>query len=194
MSKKKKIIIILGVIFAILLSFIGGKTFSKYRTEVKGQGAANIASWYFNVNGGDKDMEIISLNSTFDDKYITSNQLAPGAKGSFNIVIDTTTSEVGVDYKVEFEEIETKPTNLIFRYENQEYKTLQELQNDLTGTIDANDNEKTRTLTIDWEWPYETGEDPETIAQNDKIDTEEGKELWHYAFDVTVTGTQVVPQ
>ena len=67
MSKKKKIIIIVSVLLAILLSFIGGKTFSKYLTQVKGEGVAEIASWDFKFNVKTDEVQTINLSSTFDN-------------------------------------------------------------------------------------------------------------------------------
>ncbi len=75
----------------------------------------------------------------------------------------------------------------------QEYDSIEDLENSLSGTIPANDSNKTRTLTINWEWKYETGEEME-IAANDKIDTKEAQEITTYTFDVIVSGTQVEPQ
>lgn len=43
MSKKKKIIVIVAILSAIVISFLGGQTFSKYITEVKGTGSAQVA-------------------------------------------------------------------------------------------------------------------------------------------------------
>ena len=61
-----------------------------------------------------------------------------------------------------------------------------------TDVIDADDTNKVRTLTVNWEWPYETGTADE-IAANDKVDTDDGLNALDYTFNVVVTGTQVVP-
>ena len=68
------------------------------------------------------------------------------------------------------------------------------MQADLSGIIQANDKEKTKTLTIDWSWPYETGSNQNEIASNDQIDTQNAKDIARYTFNVVVTGTQVAPQ
>ena len=39
-----------------------------------------------------------------------------------------------------------------------------------------------------------SGNDPLSIKENDMIDTKEGKEISDYAFDITVTGTQIMPE
>ena len=193
MSKKKKIIIIVSVLLAILLSFIGGKTFSKYLTQVKGEGVAEIASWDFKVNGKTDEVQTINLSSTFDETLI-GNKIAPGTKGSFNINLDATGSEVGINYKVTFDGETQKPTNLKFKYNDTSYNSIKELESALTGTINANDSEKTKTFTINWEWPFETGSNTSEINQNDKIDTQEAQTISNYTFNVNVQGVQVSPQ
>lgn len=194
MSKKKKIIIIVSVLLAILLSFIGGKTFSKYLTQVKGEGVAEIASWDFKVNGKTDEVQTINLSSTFDNETLIGNKIAPGTKGSFNINLDATGSEVGINYKVTFDGETQKPTNLKFKYNDTSYNSIKELESALTGTINANDSEKTKTFTINWEWPFETGSNTSEIDQNDKIDTQEAQTISNYTFNVNVQGVQVPPK
>ena len=91
---------------------------------------------------------------------------------------------------INFENEQNKPTNLIFTYNGQKFKSLAEMKNRIIDFINANDSEKTREITITWEWPYETGEG-DTLAENDKIDTQEGINDLNYTFDVVVKGIQV---
>lgn len=194
MKKNKKVLIIALVLLAITLSFIGGRTFSKYIAEVNGSGTADIANWVFKVNGQEDSVQNVNLLSTYNNETLVNNKVAPGTSGSFNIVIDATGSEVGVDYNVTFLNESEKPQNLVFMYDDTKYSTIQDLQQDLSGTINANDENKTRTITIDWEWQYETGNNENEIAQNDEIDTQNAKQIENYNFDIRVTGTQVTPQ
>lgn len=193
MTKKKKIIAICLAIVAILISFIGGQTFSKYVTEVNGEGVANIAKWSFKVNDKEEQMQTINLGSTIDNNTLVENKIAPGTAGNFEIKIDAKEAEVGIDYKVRFINENNKPQNLIFTYQDKTYTNITKLEEVLTGTIDANAEEKEKTFNIHWEWPYETGIGT-SIATNDKIDTENGKNIGLYTFDVLVEGVQVVPQ
>ena len=187
--------IILAVIALaiILMSFVGGQVYAKYMSKVEGHGTAEVANWNFKVNEKEEQLQAISLNSTINNKTVSNNKIAPGTQGSFQIKLDATGAEVGIDYIVRFENESNKPTNLKFKYENKEYKSLTELQNDLTGTINANDAEKTKIITIDWVWPYETGTTAEQILANDKIDTQNAKSIRNYTFNIVVTGTQVNP-
>ena len=194
MKKKKTALLVICAILAITLSFMIGKTFAKYVSEVKGTGTAEIANWVFKVNGKEDVVQNVNLLSTYHNETLINNKVAPGTSGSFNIVVDATGSEVGVDYAIEFLNESQKPQNLIFTYEDKPYTTIQDLEKDLSGTINANDENKIRTITINWEWQYETGENANEINQNDIIDTNNAKQLENYTFDIHVKGTQVMPE
>lgn len=193
MSKSKKIILLLAILIALVLSFIGGQTFSKYITEVRGEGIAEVARWSFKVNGQDEEIQTINLASTCNNETLIDNKIAPGTEGTFKIVVDGSGSDVGINYTIKFENESTKPQNLKFIYNEKEYNSITGLQEDLKGTINANDQEKTKTLNINWKWAYETGENEEEIATNDQIDTQNAKDIANYTFNVIVSGTQVMP-
>lgn len=194
MSKKKTILLVILILAIIVLSFFCGKTFSKYVSEVQGEGTAEIANWVFKVNGKEDLVQSVDLLSTYNNETLINNKIAPGTSGSFNIVVDATGSEVGVDYQIKFLNESEKPQNLVFMYNDNQYESLQVLEQDLLGTINANEEDKTRTITIQWEWQYEIGENENEIQQNDKIDTKNAKELENYTFDINVIGTQVMPK
>ncbi len=191
---KKKAVIISAILVAIILSFIGGQTYSKYVTEVRGDGTAQIATWDFKVNGQKEEVQTISLGSTYDSSTLVNGKIAPGTEGNFQIIVDATGSDVGIDYKIKFSDETTKPTNLKFYYQEVEYNSILELGDALSGTINADDENKAKTFDIKWKWNYETGSNPTEIASNDKIDTQNAQEITNYEFDVIVSGTQVVPQ
>ena len=194
MNKKKTALLVICLLLAMILSFMIGKTFSKYISEVKGTGTAEIANWVFKVNGKEDVIQNVNLLSTYNNETLINNKVAPGTSGSFNIVVDASGSEVGVDYVIQFLNESEKPQNLIFTYDDQQYTTIQDLEKDLSGTINANDENKIRTITINWEWQYETGENANEINQNDIVDTNNAKQLENYTFDIHVNGTQVMPQ
>ena len=194
MSKKKKVIIVSSILIIMLLAFIGGQVYAKYISQVRGNGIAEIATWSFKVNGQKEQVQEIKLVSTYNSETLVNNKIAPGTSGSFNIIVDATGSEVGIKYNIKFAEESNKPQNLKFIYENTEYNSIQELQDSLSGTINADDENKTKTLEIKWKWAYETGADNTEIAKNDQVDTANAQTIQNYTFDVSVTGTQVEPQ
>ena len=194
LKKNKKIVLVIIAIIAISLSFVGGQVYAKYMSRVTGQGTADIASWNFKVNENEEKLQTISLKSTINNKTLTNNKIAPGTEGDFQIKIDATGAEVGINYIIKFENESQKPTNLKFIYNGKTYNSLTDLQKDLVGTINANDENKVKSLTIGWNWKYETGSTPQEIAANDLIDTQNAKQINNYIFDIIVSGTQVMPQ
>ncbi len=194
MKKSKKIILVVVAIVAILVSFLGGQAYAKYMSKVTGNGTAEIASWKFKVNENEEKMQTISLSSTINNLTLANRKVAPGTSGSFQINLDSTDADVGVMYTINFENETQKPTNLKFEYLGETYDSLGYLRNVILGTIFADAEDKTKTITIGWKWDYETGSTKEEIEKNNKIDTEESKYINDYTFDIVVTGTQVRPQ
>ena len=180
---------------AILLSVasigvLGGSTYSKYFTRIDGEGTATVARWSFKANNETKTIPNIKLTNAYNQSKLLQNTIAPGTSGSFNIVLDTTGSDVAIDYAVTFENCNEKPTNLKFSYGGTTSDTLEGLEDVLKGRIALNDD-RTKTLTINWDWQYETGNDESTKATNDEIDTKDAGKT--FTFDVIITGTQVNP-
>ena len=194
MKKSKKIVLLAVVIITIILSFVGGHTYAKYMSRVTGQGTAEIANWSFKVNDNQEKIQTISLKSTVNNETLANNKIAPGTEGSFQIKLDSTGSEVGINYIIKFENETQKPANLKFIYDGKTFNSLTELQQSLTGTINANEENKVKIITINWKWQYETGNTEEEIKANDILDTENAKQISNYTFDVIVSGTQVNPQ
>lgn len=186
-KKSKKIIVLLSAILIILALCSGGYTYAKYKSTVKGDGVLDVAKWSFKVGGKTDRIETITLKDTVDVKKLVNGKVAPGTSGTINIEVDATGAEVGVDYVVKFLNEQNKPTNLIFMYNNQKYKTLQELNEVIKGTINADENIKKKTVTVTWEWPYESTSD---IAKSDEVDTKCGIANLNYTFDIQVTGIQ----
>ena len=180
-------VVLLGV---STLGIIGGSTYSKYYTEINGEGSAKIAEWSFKANKSSTKIENITLNNIYDQDKLKQQTIAPGTNGSFDIVLDATGADVGIDYSVKFDNLVNKPTNLKFTYNGTTKNSLEELESLLTGRILVSDS-RTKTLTIEWNWDYQTGTTPEEIKNNDKIDTNDaGKD---FTFDIIITGTQVNP-
>lgn len=186
------------VMIGATLAVIGASTFlgithSKYINKITGNGETEIAKWNFIVNEATEEMATIKLADTYDKDTLINGRIAPGTSGSFDLVIDASNAEVGVKYEVDFENETNKPSNLKFKYKDKIFDEIEEYEDVFTGTIDADDNNKTRTLTVDWVWAYETEGNGNTLAENDKTDTSEGLNALDYSFDITVTGTQVIP-
>lgn len=188
----KKIIIGVAVATIGVSTFLGA-THSKYINRITGNGEAEIAKWNFVVNDATEEMETIKLADTYNQDTLINGRIAPGTSGSFDLVIDASDAEVGVKYEVDFENETNKPSNLKFKYKDRVLDEIEDYEEFFTDIIDADDTNKTRTLTVDWEWAYETQNNDNTLEENDKVDTDEGLDALDYSFDVIVTGTQVIP-
>lgn len=194
MTKKKKALIIIAVLSITLLSFIGGQAYAKYITQVKGEGVAEVATWNFKVNGDKKQVQTINLASTCNNETLVNNKIAPGTNGSFNIIVDGTGSDVGIKYNINFLDEMSKPSNLKFIYEDIEYNSIKDLEDKLSGTILANEENKQKTFNIKWKWDYQTGSTDAEILANDLNDTKNAQEIINYTFNISITGTQVEPK
>ena len=183
MKINKKTIIILCIVLLLLLSILGGYTYSKYYTRVTGSGKIQVGKWAFKVNGETSQMANINLAQTYDESTLVEGRIAPGTKGSFDIVIDATGSETSLRYMVIFSETRRPPT-LYWEYNGKRYTHIVE------GIINANDENKIITMTIKWEWPFEI---KDTVT-GDAKDTEYGSTIEEYGIDVGVMGYQLNPQ
>lgn len=193
-SKKKIVLLVLLLLFLILIILVGGNSYSRYVTQVDGKGVIQVAKWAFLVNGQTASITNLNLAQTYKSNTLVSNRIAPGTRGSFDIIIDTTGAEVGIRYDVAFSNESNKPQNLVFTYDGHTSNNIKGLEPFLTGTIPANSTEKVKTMTIEWNWPYETGESTTSEKTSQDIeDTQDGKTLEQYQFNIKITGTQVEP-
>lgn len=197
MKKSKKKIVLFVLLLLLLLMvviLIGGNSYSKYITQVEGKGVIQVAKWAFLVNGQTASITNLNLAQTYKSNTLVKDRIAPGTSGSFDIVIDTTGAEVGINYDVIFSNESSKPQNLVFTYDGHTSNSIKGLEPFLTGNIPANSTEKVKTMTIEWNWPYETGGSTTSEKTSQDIeDTQDGKTLGKYQFDIKITGTQVEP-
>lgn len=152
----------------------------------------NEVHYDFDVSFENITSEDINLTNTINAKSLVKNKICPGTSGSFSIIITTKKSTVDMKYKVLFENITNdKTSNMIFkiRGKDDEYSTLQELEKNLIGIIKKRSQQE---IIIDWQWAYETGENYNTVIENDKVDTTEGKNLESYKFKILVTGEEAI--
>ena len=173
------------------MSFFIGKTYARYLAQVKGRGEGKIANWSFKVNDNENTVQTINLQSTINNEKISEGKIAPGTSGEFEIKIDGTSSDVGINYKVNVENEINKPQNLTFKFQDESFNSMTALAEKLVGTINANDENKVKNLVIQWEWKYQTGANEEETKENDLIDAKDCKNASEYTFDLIVTGNQV---
>ena len=196
MTEKKRALRVCLIIALVLLIFLVGYTFAKYYSEIKGGGTGTIAKWSFVANNSKDTIQTISLVDSANKVSLVEGKIAPGTKGSFDIVIDATGSEVGVDYEVNVAEETNLPTNLLYKVTvdgetSESYTSLTELAEDkLMGNLDTVNGEYTKNITVEWEWPYETINE-NGVSDGDAADLVDGtKDNLNYEFVLQIIGTQ----
>lgn len=201
--KKRSRIVSLGVLaltLTMMSTCLMGSTMARYVTEVTGSATAAVAAWSFKADSKDSVGETfteINLGDTthreaYDPKDIAGGVIAPGTKGSFNIVIDGSGSEVGIDYAVKIAAGTnvTLPDDLVFSTEAITADKPGSKLDDFTpsGTIDyaTGADSMKKTITVNWEWAF--GED-DTVASNDNAYVDKD-----WTLDITITGKQTTPE
>ena len=200
--KKKVYAARLGVTalaLTLVTTCLMGSTLARYVTEVTGSASAAVAKWSFKANdsAGSTAFTNIDLGKTvaYDSTTIKAGVIAPGTSGSFNIVIDGTDSEVGIDYEIKLEAATdtTFPDDMVFSTEAiteaKPGKGFSEfIKTAIKGSVDQSDGAEAmkKTVTIYWAWPLDGGADKDAkdTAMNDK----------DLSIDITVTGKQAAPK
>ena len=137
-----------------------------------------------NVNYKNIDFRNINLAETINRETLIYEKIAPGTKGSFNIILEANKNS---KYKVVFNSINEKPQNLKFKanINNQEIgkaNTLEELQKYLIGYIRKDEKIDIR---VNWYWEFEDNE------ENDKQDTKDAQYIKKYQFDINAIGEEI---
>ena len=176
-NKKRmlKIIILFMIIVAIVV--LVGIAYARYITKLNGQVEAQIANWSFKVNGSTNDTFEIDLANTragiTQDANVEEGYIAPGTAGSFTITIDSSNSEASLTYDLIIDSSNI-PKNLVF-YSDSNFENVlfyADSKIEFGDYINYNDNNKTRSKTFYWKWPYESGILQEEIEENNEENNE----------------------
>lgn len=200
MKEKIKRLIVLILIFILIIfyikifyfknslniqginNYIFFKIISNEISQTKNKNEEN--KYEFKVSYKDINLKSINLLTTANKEKIVYEKIAPGTKGSFNIILN---SDKKLKYKIIFESISEKPQNLNFiASENEKVlgcaNTLEELSQYLEGNIQKN---KKVNITINWYWNYEN---KENIKLSDIQDTKDSKIIKKYQFNIYTLG------
>ncbi len=170
--------------FQFLNSSNESRNISKIDNEVieekieKEETNINVKTIYFHVQYQNRKLKTVNLTDTVDNKTLVYEKIAPGTSGRFDILLN---SNQNMNYKIVFESENEKPTNLQFYTleDNKKYTTLEELGENLTGTILKNEQ---KNIPVYWEWIYEANQ------EQNKQDTLEAKRIREYHFLIYVQG------
>lgn len=184
MKKRNSWLIMLLLLLVGVTSVYVAGTYAKYTETIDDtKGEATIAKWNFGKENESVTMDLV-FDQTYDTDTLKADRIAPGTKGTFQIDLTNTTSEVGVDYTITF----GTPTGVAnsFVFKNGDEVIDVKNSGTITGRINVGD---TAPITIDWEWPYE--------ASNDDNDTTLGKaggaDGTKLTLPITITGVQTEP-
>ena len=185
MNKKKKIILAVIIIISLILIIAAGYTFSKYFTSVPGRATAEIASWSFKANAGGDSNPLTNITLSPNG----GGKIAPGTNGTFQIVVDSIGSDVDVDYHVNISQ-ENLPANMRFKLQGENkttYTSMAALASaELHDTFLATGSQQ-KTYTIEWNWPYQTQGDGNTIETSNDM---AALNLTNVGFQIEVVGEQ----
>lgn len=138
--------------------------------------------YLFKIEYKNMNFQNIDLIDTIKSETLVDEKIAPGIKGSFDIIIY---SNHNAHYYVDFVSKNKKPHNLKFNIigTNIEKNSLEELSTYLEGNIEKDGK---NIIKIGWEWQYENG-DIGNIQ-----DTNDAKTITEYSFDINAKGEEIL--
>ena len=191
----KLILILIMIIFFIKMFFLNGllqmqniddflflKLLSKGSLNGSSNESSNKNKYQFRVSYKNINFKKINLLETIDKDTLLYEKIAPGTRGSFNIVLDSNQS---LKYRIEFQSINEKPQNLKFEALKdgellKKSNTLEELSKSLKG-----DKNQKINITINWYWNFESLNNQEVV---DIQDTRDAENIKRYEFSICTFG------
>ena len=171
-KKKSNLLFMLLVIFLIsvilCISSFGIATWARYRSVIGSNVEAQIAKWSFKVNGEEEQFADIDLADTIDFTHVTTDKIAPGTYGSFDLDIDGRGSEVSLDYYIDMV-VAQKPTNMKFYLDSNYSQPIEIAVGNkmfLEGDLLLSENPMQEIRTIYWKWDYRTAIMPSQAVLN----------------------------
>lgn len=185
--KKKKIkttdyLIVIILIIIICAAYVA-LTSAKYTSQSTKSDIAYVAKWNF-VDGDSNANITLQADKTLYPN-LKEGTIAPGTSGNFDIYLDASGSDVGVNYEITIQpqEGEQLPTGLTISLDS------------TTGTIlhDTNPENMKKTINVTWKWTY--GDVMSENNYDEGQDTgynnsESGKTT---NLNVNITGKQIQP-
>lgn len=208
MKKVRNIFLVALTLLSVISMGSVANTYAKYTSSETDTDTARVAKWDVKF-GSDSRLTFNLFDTILDtddsnetdvkDGKPTENIIAPGTKGEFSIDI-ANRSEVNADLFTSFKETNTENIPLQYKitYVHNGVEKTDGIWHDSIDDITINndvylpfDGVNTATLKVEWQWPYEKGEDEATIAANDQKDKELGEAgTATVAIEATIRATQ----
>lgn len=198
----KKIFTVLLIIVLLVVAFIGGNSFGKYRSEDYKSLYANVAYWHitedFLVNGRSSMSGNIELSDTCLPETLVNGRIAPGTSGTFGVRLDARGTETGVDYIIRIDNTSDLrlPKNVIFRCTSRNFVEPDgDLLSGLHGSIPANAPQEGKMvdIEIEWVWAYDSPDYYDSYLY-DRQDTLDGENNGSFGFRFVIECVQAMPQ
>ena len=188
MKNKKKVIGLVAVVLLLITIFAAGYTFARYYKKMQTSAGATIARWSFNSKD---ENAIINLSS---------EKIAPGSNGTFEIEVDATNSEVGVDYEILLNKAQNIPANMNFSAKTLDgdrneissttsYDSFGELAPNLSGNIPVGENQK-RIIVVSWDWPFNENDETDVDNNAGTLRVENGVSSLESLLNIDIVGRQ----
>lgn len=190
MKSKKRVIGVLVCIALISSMFLAGYSFARYYKSIKIDTIqTSIARWNFNSK------------NTLANINLSSQKIAPGSNGQFEIEVDATDSEVPVEYEIKIQNETNIPRNMTFYAETkdehgnsvktEEKNSFSEIATEsLKGLIPVEANNQKRIIVVYWNWPF--NEEDESIIDSEDATLQINNESssLECGFDIQIIGKQ----
>jgi len=195
-----RLVVLVAVMTLITASLVSG-TFAKYTTEVSGTDAVVVAKWVADFgDGGTTSSNAITSFNLFDTTADTGvanvtggGIIAPGTSGTFSVDYDTSGTQVERDV-----DITIQADNLSTLEYLKFYKGTSSGGIDITAAVHAGtagnlldetfaaDATGADTVSVYWEWPFESD------AAQDEADTADGiTPITNGLVTITFKATQI---
>ncbi len=164
--KRSKLILIV-IILLLITTLIIMDTYALFETDAESTAELTVGAWKIYINNNDLSVnETITLDdfSYTNGVHTESGYFAPGSSGVFDIIIDTSESDVSVAYDLVIDDsaLDDHP-NISFSIMNVTANQVL-TSNEFSGVINLNDASRVVTLRVSISWANVLANDPDDSA------------------------------
>lgn len=194
MIKIKKWHLILAICALILCITQIQQTYAKYLDTKEGDTDFTIAKWKILVNQQDiteaSTMSSLITPVYIENEHIKEGVIAPGREGYFDLVIDSSNTEVSFRYDISVTSSENSSVNDLiitgYSLNDSEIIPVSDQLNNLSNVIYYTDTNKENKIRIYFQWRDGTGEN-----MNNEADTNASIQGVNAKLKVNITFTQI---
>ena len=194
MIKIKKWHLVLAICALILCITQIQQTYAKYLDTKEGDTDFTIAKWKILVNQQDiteaSTMSSLITPVYIENEHIKEGVIAPGREGYFDLVIDSTNTEVSFRYDISVTSSENSSVNDLiitgYSLNDSEIIPVSDQLNNLSNVIYYTDTNKENKIRVYFKWRDGTGEN-----MNNEADTNASIQGVNAKLKASITFTQI---